>query len=167
MYTNIPRHCTGPAFISRASVLQICEIVYLFITSFIYKTNCWVHVFATWQQLILNIHTVHSPRHTIYLVEVIIKQSKEQIKMSTIKIRKYKPEDHKDVNRIFGENIVDFQHIKDGIVLGWQSPYVITYLAILFFIGFLYSITYGIIALLSGMAFHAICLFSHYHIYAW
>ena len=87
--------------------------------------------------------------------------------MSTIQIRKYKPEDHKDVNRIFGENIVDFQHIKDGIVLGWQSPYVITYLAILFFIGFLYSITYGIIALLSGMAFHAICLFSHYHKYAW
>ena len=52
--------------------------------------------------------------------------------MSTIKIRKYKPEDHKDVNRIFGENIVDFQHVKDGIVLGWQSPYVITYLTILF-----------------------------------
>ena len=87
--------------------------------------------------------------------------------MSTIKIRKYKPEDHKDVNRIFGENIVDFQHVKDGIVLGWQSPYVITYLTILFFIGFLYSITYGIIALLFGMVFHSLFIFSTYHIYAW
>ena len=41
--------------------------------------------------------------------------------MSAIKIRKYKPEDHKDVNRIFGENIVDFQHVKDGILLGSTS----------------------------------------------
>ena len=103
----------------------------------------------------------------IYLVEIIIIQSKEHIKMSAIKIRKYKPEDHKDVNRIFGENIVDFQHVKDGIVLGWQSPYVITYLTILFFIGVLYSITYGIIALLFGIAFHSIFIFSNYHIYAW
>ena len=86
---------------------------------------------------------------------------------TTINIRKYKPEDHKDVNRIFGENMADFQHVKDGIVLGWQSPYVIIYLTLLFFIGFLYSITYGIIALLIGMAFHATFIFSCYHIYVW
>jgi hypothetical protein len=118
--------------------------------------------------LVLNIHTVHSPRYTIYLVEIIIKQSEEKIKMSTtINIRKYKPEDHKDVNRIFGENMADFQHVKDGIILGWQSPYVITYQTILFFVGFFYSITYGIIALFTGMVFHAIFIYCAYHIYVW
>ena len=87
--------------------------------------------------------------------------------MSTINIRKYKPEDHKDVNRIFAENMADFQHVKDGIILGWQSPYVITYQTILFFIGFFNSITYGIIALFLGMAFHAIFIYFAYQVYVW
>ena len=47
--------------------------------------------------------------------------------MDSIKIRKYKPEDHKDVSRIFGAGMSDMQTVKNGIALGRKSPYVIGY----------------------------------------
>ena len=87
--------------------------------------------------------------------------------MSLINIRKYKPEYHKEVNRICGKNMADFQHVKDGIVIGWKSPYVITYLTLLFLLGSLYSIRYGIMALLIGMGFHASFVFFCYYFYVW
>ena len=87
--------------------------------------------------------------------------------MSLINIRKYKPQDHKDVNRIFAKSLTDLQHCKDGVLIGWQNPCVISYITIMFFMGLLYSISYGIIALLIGIGLHGLFVFANYHFYVW
>ena len=87
--------------------------------------------------------------------------------MDSIKIRKYKPDDHKDVSRIFGAGMSDMQTIKNGIALGRKSPYVIGYLTILFLIGLFYSIVYGFIALAIGLLFHAFLVYFFFNFYTW
>merc|ERR1712037_750850 len=86
-------------------------------------------------------------------------------KMDSIIIRKYKPEDHKDVSRIFGAGMSDMQTIKNGIALGRKSPYVIGYLTILFLIGLFYSIVYGFITLAIGLLFHAFLVYFFFNFY--
>ena len=88
-------------------------------------------------------------------------------KMDSIIIRKYKPEDHKDVLRIFGAGMSDMQTIQNGIALGRKSPYVIGYLTILFLMGSLYSIFYGFIALTIGLSFHAFIVYFFFNFYTW
>ena len=56
-------------------------------------------------------------------------------KMTSITIRSYKQEDHKDVNAIFAKGIADIRFIKNAIIIGYHSPCVISYLAFFFFIG--------------------------------
>ena len=87
--------------------------------------------------------------------------------MDSIIIRKYKPEDHKDVSRIFGAGMSDMQTIKNGIALGRKSPYVIGYLTILFLIGLFYSIVYGFIALAIGLLLHAFLVYFFFNFYTW
>ena len=87
--------------------------------------------------------------------------------MTTITIRSYKPDDHKDVNRIFAKGITDIQHIKSGLLNGYHSPYVISYLVFLFLFGCLYSIPTGINALLIGLTIHGLTVLFCYHLYVW
>ena len=87
--------------------------------------------------------------------------------MDSIKIRKYKPDDHKDVSRIFGAGMSDMQTIKNGIALGRKSPYVIGYLTIIFLMGSFYSIFYGFIALAIGLSFHAFIVYFFFNFYTW
>ena len=87
--------------------------------------------------------------------------------MDSIIIRKYKPEDHKDVSRIFGAGMSDMQTIKNGIALGRKSPYVIGCLTILFLIGLFYSIVYGFIALAIGLLLHAFLVYFFFNFYTW
>ena len=87
--------------------------------------------------------------------------------MDSIKIRKYKPEDHKDVSRIFGAGMSDIQTIKNGIALGRKSPYVIGYLTIIFLMGSFYSLFYGFIALTIGLSFHAFIVYFFFNFYTW
>ena len=87
--------------------------------------------------------------------------------MDPITIRKYKPEDHKEVNLVFGRGMTDIQHIKNGIFIGWQSPCVITYLILFFLIGCYFSISYGFFSLLMGMALHSTSVLLCYHVYVW
>jgi hypothetical protein len=84
--------------------------------------------------------------------------------MDSIKIRKYKPEDHKDVSRIFGAGMSDMQTVKNGIALGRKSPYVIgLYLTIIFLMGSLYSLFHGFIALTIGLSFHAFIVYFNFY----
>ena len=87
--------------------------------------------------------------------------------MTSITIRSYKPEDHKDVKGIFAKGITDIQIIKNAIIIGYHSPCVISYLAFFFFIGCLYSIPTGINALLIGLTFHGLTVLLCYHVYVW
>ena len=88
-------------------------------------------------------------------------------KMDSIKIRKYKQEDHKDVSRIFGAGMSDMQTIKNGIALGRKSPYVIGYLTIIFMMGSFYSLFYGFIALTIGLSFQAFMVYFVFNFYTW
>ena len=85
--------------------------------------------------------------------------------MTSITIRCYKQEDHKDVNRIFAKGMTDIQQIKSGVLIGYHSHYVISYLAFVFFIGYLYSTS--IIALMIGLAFHGMMVILTYHVKVW
>ena len=67
-------------------------------------------------------------------------------KMDSILVRKYKPKDHSDVNRIFRS--ANIALIKNALGIGRKSPRVLGYLIMLFSIGFLYSIMYGCIFVL-------------------
>lgn len=67
--------------------------------------------------------------------------------------RKYKSEDYKEVCRIFVS--AHQRNTKQGIPIGRQSPYVISYLTILTMIGLFYSILWGLVALIVGLSFHA------------
>ena len=87
--------------------------------------------------------------------------------MVQIIIRRYRPEDHKDVNRVFSKSMTDIQHVKNGILIEWQSPYVISFFIFLFLFGYYFSITFGIFSLMIGMLFSATCMFAHYHLYVW
>ena len=87
--------------------------------------------------------------------------------MDSIKIRKYKPDDHKDVSRIFGAGMSDMQTIKNGIAIGRKSPYVIGYLTIIFLMGSFYSLFYGFIALTIGLSFHAFIVYFMFNFYTW
>ena len=87
--------------------------------------------------------------------------------MDLIKIRKYEPDDHKDVSRIFGAGMSDMQTIKNGIAIGRKSPYVIGYLTIIFLLGSFYSLFYGFIALTIGLSFHAFNVYFFFNFYTW
>ena len=87
--------------------------------------------------------------------------------MIAITIRNYKPDDHKDVNRIFAKGITDIQHIKSGLLIGYQSSCVISCLVFLFLFGCLYSIPTGINALLIGLTIHGLTVLLCYHLYVW
>ena len=106
------------------------------------------------QQLTINILTANS-----YFFQ--------KKKMEPITIRKYKSEDHKEVNLIFGRGISDIEHIKNGIIIGWKSPCVIMYWIVLFLIGCYFSISYGFFSLLIGIALQATSVFLCYHVYVW
>ena len=77
--------------------------------------------------------------------------------MDSIAIRKYKSEDYKDVCRIFVS--AHQGNIKNGILIGRKSPYVISYLIALTIIGSFNSILWGIVGLIIGLIFHASAVF--------
>ena len=77
--------------------------------------------------------------------------------MDSIAIRKYKSEDYKDVCRIFVS--AHQGNIKNGILIGRKSPYVISYLIALTIIGSFNSILWGIVGLIIGLIFHAFAVF--------
>ena len=87
--------------------------------------------------------------------------------MDQITIRKYKSEDHKEVNQVFGKGITDFQHIKDAIINGWQSPSVIAYLTFFFLFGFYFSISYGVFSFLIGIMLQVTSVLICFHWYVW
>ena len=88
--------------------------------------------------------------------------------MTSVSVRSYQKEDHKDVNRIFAKGITDIHHIKDALLIGYQSPSVISCFATLFIIGYLfYSIQTGIIALLIGLTIHGVSVPFLFHFYVW
>ena len=81
--------------------------------------------------------------------------------MDSIETRKYKSEDYKEVCRIFVS--AHQRNTKQGIPIGRQSPYVISYLTILTIIGLFYSILWGLVALIVGLSFHAFVVFILYN----
>ena len=87
--------------------------------------------------------------------------------MDTITIRKYKPEDHNDVLRIFTAGMGDIQVLKNGIHLGRRSPIVIGYLTILFIMGLFHSVLYGFITLVIGLLLHAFIVYLFFNVYPW
>ena len=85
--------------------------------------------------------------------------------MDSILVRKYKPKDHSDVNRIF--SIGNKGHIKNGLHIGRKNPAVLGYLTLLFSIGFLYSILYGFMFVLIGLFIHYLSVTLLYRYYVW
>ena len=82
-------------------------------------------------------------------------------RMDSIAIRKYKSEDYKDVCRIFVS--AHQGNIKNGILIGRKSPYVISYLITLTVIGLFNSILWSIVGLIVGLSFHAFAVFILYN----
>ena len=82
-------------------------------------------------------------------------------RMDSIAIRKYKSEDYKDVCRIFVS--AHQGNIKNGILIGRKSPYVISYLITLTMIGLFNSILWSIVGLIVGLSFHAFAVFILYN----
>ena len=85
------------------------------------------------------------------------------LEMDSIIIRRYKPEDHGNVIRIFsaGNN----EHIKNGVTIGRKNPRVICYFILLFAVGLWYSLLYGILALNIGFSIHFASVFFIYKYY--
>ena len=86
-------------------------------------------------------------------------------KMDSILVRKYKPKDHSDVNRIF--SLGNKGHIKNGLHIGRKSPRVLGYLTLLFSIGLFHSILYGCIFVLFGLLIHYLSVNLFYGYYVW
>ena len=82
-------------------------------------------------------------------------------RMDSIAIRKYKSEDYKDVCRIFVS--AHQGNIKNGILIGRKSPYVISYLITLTMIGLFNSILWSIVGLIVGLSFHVFAVFILYN----
>ena len=85
--------------------------------------------------------------------------------MDSILVRKYKPKDHSDVNRIF--SLGNKGHIKNGLHIGRKNPAVLGYLTLLFSIGLMYSILYGCIFVLFGLLIHYLSVTLLYGYYVW
>ena len=83
----------------------------------------------------------------------------------TILIRKYKPEDHAEIYRIFGEGCIE--HAKVGIKIGIKNPWVISYLTVFFGMGYLFSLKWGMMFLVLGILVYLISVFLCYFLYQW
>ena len=86
--------------------------------------------------------------------------------MDSITIRKYKPEDHKELLRVFKThfNVA----IKTGITDGMKTPKFYGFSIFLFiFTSILFSFNCGLIARLIGISVHAISVWLCYTMYLW
>ena len=86
--------------------------------------------------------------------------------MDSITIRKYKPEDHKELLRVFKThfNVA----IKTGITDGMKTPKFYGFSIFLFmFTSILFSFNCGLIACLIGISVHAISVWLCYTMYLW
>ena len=86
--------------------------------------------------------------------------------MDSITIRKYKPEDHKELLRVFKThfNVA----IKTGITDGMKTSKVYGFLLFLFiFTSISFSFNCGLIACLIGISVHAISVWLCYTMYLW
>ena len=86
--------------------------------------------------------------------------------MNSFTIRNYKPEDHKELLRVFKShfNVA----IKTGITDGMKTPKVYGFSIFLFmFTSILVSFNCGLIACLIGLSVHAISVWLCYTMYLW
>ena len=84
---------------------------------------------------------------------------------SKITIRKYRPEDHAEVNKLVrdGSN----GHIKNGIMIGIKKPRVSIYLFLSFLLGSIFSFYCGILALIIGLCIHSASVYFLYMTLVW
>ena len=84
---------------------------------------------------------------------------------SKITIRKYRPEDHEEVNKLVrdGSN----GHIKNGIMIGIKKPRVSIYLFLSFLLGSIFSFYCGIFALIIGLSIHSASVYFLYMTLVW
>ena len=84
---------------------------------------------------------------------------------SKITIRKYRPEDHAEVNKLVREG--SNGHIKNGIMIGIKKPRVLGYLSLLFMVGSIWSFHSGIFALIIGLSSHSASVYFLYMTLVW
>ena len=75
------------------------------------------------------------------------------LKMDSIGIQDYKPENYEDVRRIFTSGMIE--QIPKGIIIGCQKPSVIGYISFLCIFGSLFSLYYGMLGLIIGFLIHS------------
>ena len=86
--------------------------------------------------------------------------------MDSFHIRKYKPEDHDEVIRIYRSQFDNA--IKIGIIDGMKTKKVYCSLLFIFFMcSSLSSLYYGIISLFIGICVHGLSVWLCYRLYEW
>ena len=87
------------------------------------------------------------------------------IKINSIYVRKYTPNDYVEVNRIFVDGVNE--NIINGIIRGLKHHHVISYMMFFFFIGSFFSFYYGCIGILVGSSINSLSVYLAIKWYIW
>ena len=85
--------------------------------------------------------------------------------MEIVKIEKYIPEDHQEVNRIYDEGIKE--HVKRAIPIGLKSPRIQTLLGLAFGFGYYHSWACAVLYLVCALLMQSFCVFACFYGYVW
>ena len=85
--------------------------------------------------------------------------------MEVVKIEKYIPEDHQEVNRIYDEGIKE--HVKRAIPIGLKHPRIQTLLGLAFGFGYYHSWACAVLYLVCALLMQSFCVFACFYGYVW